>query len=240
MIPLRDLERRPGIPFVTASLIFVNVVVWIYVLTLVDRPPALLDFYDRWSFDPAAQLRTLAEGPRTLGTLAPFVTHQFLHAGWLHIVGNMLFLWVFGAALERRMGAGPYLVFYLFAGCVAAVAQGAFELSRLDTTPLVGASGAISGVLGAYIVVSPAARIRALVPLGLFVTVMTLPSVLVLGEWFVLQIIATIGVLRVVGEETVRVAYVAHVAGFVTGAVLFGLARIDAFVRRSRARPATA
>src|SRR5438445_6239018 len=124
----------------------------------------------------------------------------------------MLFLWVFGGAVEGRIGHLRFLVFYLFAGCVAALAQGLFQIAVFEPTPLVGASGAISGVLGAYLVSTPIARVRTLVPLGLFITVMTLPAILVIGEWFVVQVISALDVLRLVGKDTANVAYFAHLA----------------------------
>lgn len=213
-----------------------NLAVFVYVLTLVDRPEALRAFYDRWSFHPFGLFGALSAGRPTAEAVAPLITHQFLHAGWLHIAGNLVFLWVFGAALEGKIGRIAFLVFYLAAGCVAALAQGAFQLAILDRSSLVGASGAISGVLGAYIVLAPLARVRALVPLGLFVTPMTLPAVFILGEWFVLQVVAVLGVLRVVGEAEAHVAYFAHVGGFVFGLVLFGGA--GAVARLLRRRPA--
>ncbi len=238
MIPLRDLEKRPGIPIVTALLIAVNAAVFVYVLTLVDQASALGAFYDRWSFHPLAFLSATVDRQPTFGTVAPLITHQFMHAGWLHIGGNMLFLWVFGSAVEQRMGRIRFLLFYLVAGSVAAVTQGFYQLfaSELGGS-LVGASGAISGVLGAYIVLRPMARVRALVPVGLFMTPMTLPAILVLGEWFVLQIVAVVQIFRVVGDDTAQVAYFAHVGGFVFGAVLLGAGRIAERLYRSRLQP---
>ena len=145
-------------------MILVNAAVWVYMLTLIDQRAALLAFYQRWAFDPAVQLAALFNGHLSTEALVPFISHQFLHAGWLHIGGNMLFLWVFGGAVEGRIGHLRFLVFYLFAGCVAALAQGLFQIAVFEPTPLVGASGAISGVLGAYLVSTPIARVRTLVP----------------------------------------------------------------------------
>src|SRR5207237_10839367 len=124
VIPLRDLEKRTGIPVVTALLILINLAAWIYVLTLVDQRSAIEAFYQRWAFDPAVQLGVFAGGQITADALLPFITHQFLHAGWLHIAGNILFLWAFGAAFEMRVGAVAFLIFYLFAGCLSAIAPG--------------------------------------------------------------------------------------------------------------------
>jgi len=240
VIPLRDLEKRTGIPVVTALLILINLAAWIYVLTLVDQRSAIEAFYQRWAFDPAVQLGVFAGGPITADALLPFITHQFLHAGWLHIAGNMLFLWVFGAAVEMRVGRVAFLIFYLFAGCIAAIAQGLVENSILGSTHLVGASGAISGILGAYLTLVPTGRVRVLVPVGLFITPMTLPAVLVLGEWLLLQLISAFNVLRIVGDETAHVAYFAHLGGFAAGVAVVAILKLERRVRGATARPVAA
>jgi membrane associated rhomboid family serine protease len=237
VIPLRDLDRRPGIPIVTALLVAVNIAVWVYVLTLVDRQSVMDAFYHRWAFDPFGLLSAAMDRQLTAAALVPLITHQFLHAGWLHVAGNMLFLWVFGAAVEQKIGRVRFLIFYLFTGCAAAITQGVYQVAVVEPGNLVGASGAISGVLGAYIVLAPTARVRALIPLGLFITPMTLPAILLLGEWFALQIVAVLGVLRVVGNDSAHVAYFAHVGGFAIGAVLLGAGRIAGRLRGSARSP---
>ncbi len=213
MIPLHDLEPRRSPPVVTRVILLVNVLVWLYVLSLLDRPAALRAFYDRWSFDPAEL------GHITVQTLLPLVTHQFLHAGWLHLLGNLLYLWIFGDNVEDRLGSGAFLVLYLAAGTAAAIGQ-----SLVAPATMVGASGAIAGVLGAYIVLSPTARVRTLVFLGIFITVVTLPAVIVIGEWLVIQVLAGLETMRIAPHPaTENVAYVAHVAGFAAGVVLVRL-----------------
>ena len=225
MIPLRDLGQR-GIPVVTAALVAINIAVWVYVLTLADRPRELAAFYDAWSLRSVRLFDELRTGTLTAPSLVPLLTHEFVHAGWLHIVGNMLFLWVFGASLEARIGRVRYLAFYLLAGLAAALAQGTYFVLVHRTIGLVGASGAISGVLGAYLVLTPTAKVRALVPVGLFMTPMNLPAILVLGEWVVLQIVAALGVLGVIDADATNVAYFAHLGGFAFGVLVFGLARL--------------
>src|SRR5438270_10466328 len=227
-------------PIVTGLLIVVNAIVWVYVLTLVDEQAALDAFYARWAFDPAAGLAVFSGGRVTAETVAPFITHQFLHAGWLHIAGNMLFLCVFGAAVEMRVGRVAFLIFYLFAGCIAAIAQGLVENSILGSTHLVGASGAISGILGAYLTLVPTGRVRVLVPVGLFITPMTLPAVLVLGEWLLLQLISAFNVLRIVGDETAHVAYFAHLGGFAAGVAVVAILKLERRVCGATARPVAA
>ena len=221
MIPLRDLGRGPGIAPVTALLVVVNVAVWIWTLTLAGDPAAMNAFYARWSVQPS----TLFTSPATADALMRLLTYQFVHAGWLHITGNMLFLWVFGAAVEMTVGRIRFLTFYLLAGIFAALCQGLYQLAVGDTGDLVGASGAISGVLGAYIVLAPMARVRALVPLGLFITPMNIPAVLLLGEWLVLQVLSAFNVLGL-GYSGSRVAYFAHLGGFLAGFAVFGLAKV--------------
>ncbi len=221
MIPLYDFAptRRP--PVATRLLLIANVAVWIYMLTL--APAALQAFYDKWSFDPDALRKAAAGGHVTLETLLPLVTHQFIHAGWLHIIGNMLYLWIFGDNVEDRLGSGAYLLFYLFCGLAAAVGQ-----TIVAPAPMVGASGAIAGVLGAYFVLSPGASVRTLVFLGIFITVVTLPAILVIGEWIVIQVLSGIESMRISAHRaTENVAYFAHVFGFATGMLiaLFGIRR---------------
>jgi rhomboid family protein len=205
-------------------LLLVNVAVWIYVLTLTPDPAQLKAFYERWSFDPVALRDALASGHLALQPLATIITHQFIHAGWLHILGNMLYLWIFGDNVEDRMGSGTYLIFYLVAGVIAALGQ-----ALVAPATMVGASGAIAGVLGAYFVLSPGARVRTLVFLGIFITVVTLPAIIVIGEWILIQVISGFEGLRIAANPaTENVAYVAHVFGFVTGIVavaLLGLGR---------------
>ncbi len=222
MIPLHDLEPRRRPPVATRLLLLTNVLVWIYVLTLSGRPAAMGAFYDRWSFDPDALGAAVASGHLTVAALLPLVTHQFVHAGWLHLLGNMLYLWIFGDHVEDRFSSGPFLVFYLAAGIVAAIGQ-----ALVAPAAMVGASGAIAGVLGAYVALSPGARVRTLVFLGIFITVVTLPALIVIGEWLVIQILAGLETMRFAEHRaTANVAYVAHVVGFATGVFGVGVLRL--------------
>src|SRR5437762_2368835 len=123
------------------------------------QPDAVTAFYDRYSFDWKEFATQIAQGHLALGTFVPLITHMFLHGGWLHVIGNMVYLWVFGDNVEDRLGSGPYFVFYILCGIVAAIGQG-----LVQPEPMVGASGAIAGVLGAYVVMYPAARVSTLVP----------------------------------------------------------------------------
>ena len=212
-------RRRPAVA--TRVLLLLNVIVWIYVLTIAGDAAALAAFYDRWSFDPARSRSALAAGDAVAAAM-PLVTHQFIHAGWLHILGNMLYLWIFGDLVEDRMGPLPFLVFYLAAGSVAAIGQ-----ALIAPAAMVGASGAIAGVLGAYVVLSPGARVRTLVFLGIFITVLTLPAIVVIGEWLIIQVISGFDSMRITSHRaTESVAYIAHVVGFATGVVSVAVLRI--------------
>src|SRR5438876_7639270 len=189
------------------------------------QPDAVTAFYDRYSFDWKEFATQIGQGHLALATFVPLITHMFLHGGWLHIIGNMLYLWVFGDNVEARLGSGTYLLFYLLCGIVAAIGQGI-----VSPAPMLGASGAIAGVLGAYLVLSPGARIRTLIFLGIFITVVQLPAVIVIGFFIVIQFIEGFASLRIAGHAaTEQVAYFAHIFGFFAGIVLL-------FLLRDRAR----
>jgi rhomboid family protein len=221
MIPLSDAEPGTRSAPVNRLLIFANVVVWIYILYLQRTPGALDAFLDRYAFDWSRFSRDLSTGAWTVATFVPLVTHMFLHGGWLHIIGNMLYLWVFGDNVEARLGSGAYLLFYLLCGIVAAIGQG-----LVSPGPMLGASGAIAGVLGAYLVLSPGARIRTLIFLGIFITVVQLPAIIVIGFFIVIQFIEGFASLRIAGHAaTEQVAYFAHIFGFFAGIVLLFLLR---------------
>jgi len=221
-------------PAVNTTLIAINVVIFLYQLTLPDTLAArsLGAFILRWGAIP----NEISHGQ----DLFALVTSMFLHGGWLHIAGNMLFLWVFGDNVEDAMGHIRYLLFYLVCGIVAGLAQVVVDPTSL--TPLVGASGAISGVLGAYIVLFPRGKIRTLVFLGYFVTVVMIPAWIQIGLWILLQFFNGFASLGVRTEETGGgVAYFAHIGGFLAGAVLIWLFRDrDAVARQRAARAQTA
>ena len=139
----------------------------------------------------------------------------------VHVIGNMVYLWIFGDNIEDRLGSGPYLVFYVLCGIVAAIGQG-----LVQPEPMVGASGAIAGVLGAYVVLFPAARVSTLVFLGIFITIVQLPALVVIGFFIVLQVIDALAELRLTAHQaTANIAYFAHIFGFVAGILLLLLIR---------------
>jgi membrane associated rhomboid family serine protease len=221
MIPFSDVNPTKGPSPVNRLLLFANIAVWIYIVALQRTPGALEAFFDRYTFDWSRFTHELATGSWTVATFTPLITHMFLHGGWLHIIGNMLYLWVFGDNVEDRLGSGTYLVFYLLCGIVAAVGQG-----LIAPSPMLGASGAIAGVLGAYLVLSPGARIRTLIFLGIFITVVQLPAVVVIGFFVVIQFVEGFASLRLTGHAAAeQVAYFAHIFGFFAGVALLLLLR---------------
>ena len=221
MIPLRDQNPTAKTPIVNRLLIVANILVWIYVLTLVRQPGALAAFYDRYSFDWTEFATQISQGHVGVSTFGPLITHMFVHGGWLHVIGNMVYLWIFGDNVEDRFGSGAYFVFYVLCGIVAAIGQGVVQ-----PEPMVGASGAIAGVLGAYLVMFPTARISTLVFLGIFITIVQLPALIVIGFFIVLQVIDALAELRLTAHQaTANIAYFAHIFGFVSGVLLLVLFR---------------
>ena len=203
MIPLRDVIPSRTTPYVTIGLIAVNALVYLYEMTLGES--SLEEFILYFGLVPAAF------------SWVAVLTSMFLHGGLLHAGGNMLFLWIFGDNVEDRMGHGRFVVFYLLCGAAAALAQTA--MSPDSVVPMVGASGAVAGVMGAYFVLYPHSRIVTLIPLFVFFHVMEVPALVFLGLWFVLQFVSGVGSIAAAtgGEPAGGIAFWAHVAGFVAG-----------------------
>jgi membrane associated rhomboid family serine protease len=229
MIPLRDTNPARTRPVVTFLLVAVNLVVFLYEVSLGKRAEI---FFRQFGVVPVDIVDSLATG--RFSDLRPLVTSMFLHAGWLHLIGNMLFLWVFGDNVEDRLGHLRFLVFYLASGLVATAAHVGFNAG--STVVTIGASGAVAGVLGGYAFLFPGARVLALVPLGFFIQTMELPARLFLGFWFVIQFFSGATALAVAGGRSAGgVAWWAHIGGFA-----FGLLVALVFYRRQRADPAHA
>ncbi len=207
MFPIRDHNPSERTAFVTWALIVTNVVIFLlYYPALSGNDAALEAFYRNWGLVPE---QVLSGGP-----LQPIVTSMFLHGGWMHLIGNMLFLYIFGDNLEDLMGHVGFAVFYLLGGLAAAGGQILSDPS--STLPMVGASGAIAGVMGGYLLMFPRARIDVLVILVVIVKVFTIPAWLMLGLWFGLQLVNGLSMDLVGGG----VAYWAHAGGFVAGLIL--------------------
>ncbi|MGD1213062.1 MAG: rhomboid family intramembrane serine protease [Candidatus Acidiferrales bacterium] len=212
MIPLKDMTLRRSVPGVTLLLIAANVIVFAHQLLL---PPAAGELLIRtYGLVPAKIALALAGRHYTLAqALLPFFTCMFLHGGFLHIIGNMLFLWVFGGNVEDRLGHVPYLVFYIVCGIASGISEVAFSWG--SHIPSIGASGAISGVLGAYIVFFPRSRILTLIPLFIIWFTARIPAVIFIGLWFLAQFLSGIGSLGAVNSG--GIAWWAHVGGFLVG-----------------------
>ena len=225
MIPLRDRNPTRRTPVITIGLIGACFVVFALELsvTAAGGDAALERFFEQWGAVPAQITRALENGDYFSRAILGMFTSMFLHGGWLHILGNMLFLWIFGNNVEDRMGRIPFLVFYLVGGITAALTQVVIDPS--SRVPLVGASGAIAAALGAYIVLFPGARILSLVFLGFFYQLLEVPALVILGFWFVLQLISGAAAL---GPETAQggVAFFAHIGGFILGVVVGLLLRV--------------
>jgi|SRR5271157_503971 len=217
MIPLSDASRRPlRFPIATVSIIGVNFIVFFFELSGGDP------FINRWSLVPA----DIVSGHN----LVTILTAMFMHAGWEHILGNMLFLWVFGPEIEDAMGSARYTVFYLLGGCAATLAQ--IAVDPTSTIPNLGASGAIAAVMGVFLITYPRDKIKTVLLLGWFVSIRYIPAILLVGLWFLTQLFSQVGALAQV--DTSGVAYMAHVGGFLFGMIAGRLLEIPARVEEQR------
>lgn len=205
MIPISDSVKSRRFPIINIILIVINVLAFLLQLTSPEAftftyalVPASIDFSD-------------------FSTLYPFITSMFLHGGFLHIISNMLFLWVFGDNVEGELNPILYLLLYLGSGILGSLAQ--YFFSPDSTIPMLGASGAVAGVLGAYMLLFPRHRIRTLILLPFVFTITEVSAVIMLGYWIILQLISGLGVLGTEMGETGGVAYFAHIAGFIAGIV---------------------
>jgi len=210
VIPLRDIQQRQRFPIVNLILIAANVVLFFYELSLGSN---LEGFLRNGAFVPS---RFFLPG-NTAGDIESIFLSMFLHGGWAHILGNMLYLWIFGDNVEDSFGHVKYIIFYLLCGLAATFAQLIFSVS--SNVPNLGASGAIAGVLGAYIVLFPKGQVRVLQGQS----VIPVPALIVIGLWIVLQFFSGIGSIS--SAEQGGVAYMAHIGGFVAGLVLTFLFR---------------
>jgi membrane associated rhomboid family serine protease len=215
MIPLHDDNPSSSPPIVTVTFIVACVLVFLWQTTLPPQASQAAVF--SFGVVPATLLGG-AGLPAEIYRVPPWftvLTSMFLHGGWLHLIGNMLYLWIFGNNIEDAMGHARFIAFYAICGIAAALTQALPDPH--STIPMIGASGAISGVLGAYLLLYPHARVLVLIPLGFFTRLIRLPAVLVLGFWFVLQLVSSMA------SASEGVAFRAHVGGFVAGVALIAL-----------------
>jgi len=238
MFPIRDENPHFLTPYVTWAIISLNVAAWVFVQQLGAEAGLVRSLCDL-GLVPGELLHTVAPGTavplgdRYACVVDPsadwltLLTHMFLHGGWLHLIGNMWFLWIFGNNVEDSMGHARFAVFYLLCGLAAAGLQMTF--SPRSAIPMVGASGAIGGVMGAYVVLYPRVRVHLLIFLGFYVTTVAVPAVFMLLYWLALQLF---GGFTTIGREEGGVAFWAHVGGFAAGALLVLLFRDRALVDR--------
>jgi membrane associated rhomboid family serine protease len=212
MFPIKDLNPTRRLPIITYGLIAVNVIVflWEQALPIMDLQEAFMNL----SVVPAFVI----EDPFSLETLLDFIRSMFFHGGWAHLLGNMLYLWLFGDNLEDRMGAVLFLGFYFVGGFAASIAQILMDPNSM--IPMVGASGAIAGVLGGYLVLFPGVRVRGIIPLGFMVRIAEWPAWIVLGMWFLIQLLNGAVSIGVDTGTTGGVAFFAHIGGFIAGLLM--------------------
>ena len=203
MIPLRALLNRQNAPVMTLIIIGLNILCFLYEIA---HPMYSRDqFIEQYALVPD-QLRPIT-----------FITSMFLHGGWLHLIGNMWFLWVFGSHIEDRLGSAKFLIFYLLSGVASAAVQ--FGVNLGSPVPTLGASGAIAGVMGAFLILYPRVRVVTLLFIVIFVTTFELPAAFMLIYWFALQVVSGLGSLSSVSQAQ-GIAWFAHVGGFLAGILL--------------------
>ena len=222
MIPIRDEIKTHRFPFVNYTLLAVNVAIFLLTYVFSADPNAV---YSEFALFPIEIKQGL-----DVGDMRNILTSMFMHAGWFHLLGNMLYLWVFGDNIEDRLGHFKYLLFYLAGGVFAAFAH--YFTNPTSAIPTVGASGAIAAVLGAYLVIYPQSRVYTFIPIGFFARLRLVPAVVVLGMWFILQLFSGVGSLAMADQG--GTAYWAHIGGFVFG-LLIGF-----FFKKSGRKPVPA
>lgn len=208
MIPLKDNVPTRSFPIITISLVLVNILIFLWSWT---QPGEYLEnfLFKYYALNPAELLTSLTARPNLLPyNLLTIFTSMFLHGGILHVAGNMLYLWIFGNNVEDSMGRFRFLLFYLLAGLVAALVQ--FSFDPTSSIPMVGASGAVSGILGAYLILFPRARVKTLIFIFIFITTVDIPAMLLLSIWFFFQIAFS---------YSQGVAWFAHIGGFIFGVI---------------------
>jgi len=254
VIPIGDSNRTGKFPWVNYALIAINLAVFLYMFSLDSSPPATRRqearevvqqtqtvcygyatyptdadrFVCKWAFQPREFFDSvsgespLSDNDRLIAVLA-IITSMFLHGGWLHIIGNMLFLWVFGDNVEDRLGHFVYLVFYLLAGVVAATVQGLIDPNSV--VPVLGASGAVAGVLGAYLIWFPRATVRVVIPFFILIFIpIPIPAWIMIGLWFAQNLLAGYATIADAAAPDVGVAWFAHIGGFAFGMLVALLA----------------
>jgi rhomboid family protein len=215
MIPIRDKTPSQTFPFVNVGLIIINVMIFVYEISLGQE---MGPFVEMLGIKPARLIWLMNNEPIKIPEIVfPFFSSMFVHGGWFHIIGNMWYLWIFGDNVEDRMGHTRYLIFYLLCGIAAGATHVYFN--QASNIPTVGASGAIAGVMGAYMMLYPLGKVSTLVPIFFFITFIDVPALFFLGFWIILQFVqGTIS--STMNQDTAGVAWWAHLGGFVAGTIL--------------------
>lgn len=225
MIPLRDTVPSSRFPIVTLCIIGINALVFLAEIGLPEPDQAYL--FQHWGIVPLRFTH-----PRLHANYATLLSSMFIHGGWLHIIGNMWSLWIFGDNVEDRMGRVGFLLFYVLSGLAAGAVH--VVTNPLSTVPTVGASGAIAGVMGAYLLLFPHATVVTLVPIFFFLQVIELPAIFFLGFWFLMQLFSGTLSIAAAGAQQAGVAWWAHIGGFVVGLLWAVPLRRRGGVRRRR------
>ena len=219
MFPIRDNIKSTGFPVITVLLIIANFYVFFQELRLSDS--GLTKLIHSFGLVPADFFAHFARFPANPDTYLPLLTNLFLHGGWMHIISNMWYVWIFADNMENRMGHINFFIFYLLCGIAANLTH--IWIDPSSTTPTIGASGAVSGILGAYLITFPYAKILTLVPIFFFIQFIEIPAMIFLGLWFILQLQS--GALSLITAGS-NVAWWAHIGGFIAGILL-----VKAFVQ---------
>jgi hypothetical protein len=221
MIPIRDRNPSGTFPYVTIGIIVINVLIFLYELSLGS---GLGEFIMRFGVVPLkVSYYSQASDLTFINTFFPFISSMFLHGGFIHLIGNMWFLWIFGDNIEDKLGHFRFIAFYLLCGIIASSVHVFFNIQ--SKAPCIGASGAIAGVLGAYMITFPRARVVTIVPLFVFIQVMELPAIVVLGFWFVIQFFNGAATITA-STSGAGVAWWAHIGGFAAGVIILYITRI--------------
>ncbi len=230
MIPIRDKNPSGIFPYITIGIIVINVSVFLYEISL---GPDLNVFLKQYGVVPLKITHYFQASNLTIfKTFFPFISSTFLHGGFIHLIGNMWFLWIFGDNIEDKLGHFKYFIFYIICGISASFVHIFFNSQ--SNMPCIGASGAIAGVLGAYMVTFPHARVITIVPLFIFIQIIELPAIIVLGFWIIIQFFCSTSSIST-SSSGGGVAWWAHIGGFVSGIIIFYLMCM-LFVKTSRER----
>jgi membrane associated rhomboid family serine protease len=220
MIPLKDNVPTRTFPIITIAIVLVNIIIFVWSRTLSSGSEA--DFVYKYALVPKELLVSFSSRPDLLPyNVLTIFSSMFLHGGILHVGGNMLYLWIFGNNVEDVLGHGRFVIFYLCSGLVAALVQCSFDPG--SSVPMIGASGAVSGILGAYLLLFPTARVKTLIFIFIFITTVEIPAMLLLTAWFLVQILFSRGQ---------GVAWFAHIGGFIFGLVTIKIFALGVARRR--------